>query len=211
VIKVLSLTVFFMTSSKADINEPLLFVGLGNPGDKYRSNRHNIGFMVVDQIADDYDFPGFRVKFEGLLSEGRINGRKVILLKPQTYMNESGRSVKAATKFYKIPVDHIFVFHDELDLDPGKLRVKHGGGNAGHNGLKSIQSHMGRPDFWRLRLGIGHPGDKKLVHGYVLKDFSKAEFSSWVPDLLSGLSSHAGLLVSGDSSAYMSKVAAAVA
>ncbi|MCB1562073.1 MAG: aminoacyl-tRNA hydrolase [Alphaproteobacteria bacterium] len=161
-----------------------LFVGLGNPGAKYAHNRHNIGFMVVDAIADGaVNFPSYRKKFEAEISEASVAGTKVLLMKPQTFMNESGRAVGAAAKFYKIPPERIVVFHDELDLKPGEVRVKKGGGNAGHNGLKSIQAHLGTPDFWRVRIGIGHPGDRNQVSNYVLSDFAKSE-QAWVDDVL---------------------------
>lgn len=186
----------------------ILIAGLGNPGDKFTNNRHNIGFMVIDVIASDYGFPSFRSKFQGALSEGRIDDRKVILLKPQTFMNNSGQSVKAAAKFYKIPAEQIIVFHDELDLVPGKIRVKHGGGSAGHKGLKSIKAHLGTADFVRVRLGIGHPGDKDRVHSYVLKDFPKAE-KDWLEPLIWALAKHSDLLVAGDENDFMSKVAMA--
>lgn len=183
-----------------------LLVGLGNPGDKYKGNRHNIGFMAVDTIAEEYAFPAFRSKFQGKISEGKIEGRKVALLKPQTMMNNSGQSVKAAAKFFKIPIDNVIVFHDELDLEPRKIRVKLGGGNAGHNGLRSIQAHLGTPDFVRVRLGIGHPGDKNKVHSYVLKDFPKADQKRLVL-LLDAIASHANLIVENDGPAFMSKIA----
>ncbi len=156
-------------------SDMVLFVGLGNPGDKYQGNRHNVGFWVIDEIASDHLFPAFKSKFQGEFSEGRIGKLKIGLLKPQTYMNESGRSVAAAAKFYKIPPERIIVFHDELDIQPAQLRTKMGGGNAGHNGLKSIQAHLGTADFIRVRIGIGHPGDKNKVSNYVLSDFAKAE------------------------------------
>jgi PTH1 family peptidyl-tRNA hydrolase len=184
-----------------------LIAGLGNPGDKYARNRHNIGFMIVDEIARAYNFPSFRVKYQGLLSEGTIDGTKVVLLKPQTYMNLSGQSVAAAAKFYKIPVNRIIALHDELDLAPGKMRVKTGGGNAGHNGLKSMQAHLNSPDFVRVRLGIGHPGDKDRVSGYVLSDFAKSE-ANWLNLLIEAVSDYAPLLLRGQESDFMSKVAA---
>ncbi len=152
-----------------------LLAGLGNPGEKYAGNRHNIGFMAVDAMAEEYGFPPFRSKFQGQVSEGRIGGSKVVLLKPQTYMNNSGQSVAAAAKFFKIPPERIVALHDELDINSATLKVKRGGGNAGHNGLKSIDSHLNTKDYWRIRLGVGHPGDKVRVHGYVLSDFSKTE------------------------------------
>ncbi|MAE50552.1 MAG: aminoacyl-tRNA hydrolase [Micavibrio sp.] len=182
-----------------------LIVGLGNPGDKYKHNRHNIGFMAMDVIADDYGFSPFRAKFQGQISEGRIGGQKVVLLKPETYMNNSGQSVAAAAKFFKIPPENIIIFHDELDLQPGKVRVRLGGGNAGHNGLKSIQAHLGTADTWRVRIGIGHPGDKSRVSGYVLSDFAKDD-QSWIERLLPALSKHIDLLLQGKDSDYMSKV-----
>ncbi len=183
-----------------------LIVGLGNPGPQYKGNRHNIGFMAVDIIADDYSFSPYRNKFQGLLSEGRIGGIKVAILKPETYMNNSGQSVAAAAKFFKIEPDHIIVFHDELDLGPGKLRVRLGGGNAGHNGLKSMQAHLGSPNFWRGRIGIGHPGDKNLVSNYVLSDFAKVD-GEWVERLLPAMSKHIELLFQSKEGDYMSKVA----
>ena len=182
-----------------------LIVGLGNPGDKYNYNRHNIGFMAMDVIADDYSFSPFRAKFQGQISEGRIGGQKVVLLKPETYMNNSGQSVAAAAKFFKIPPEKIIVFHDELDLQPGKVRVRLGGGNAGHNGLKSIQAHIGTAGTWRVRIGIGHPGDKSRVSGYVLSDFAKDD-QPWIEHIVPALSKHIDLLLQGKDSDYMSKV-----
>ncbi|MFP4097915.1 MAG: aminoacyl-tRNA hydrolase [Alphaproteobacteria bacterium] len=160
-----------------------LFVGLGNPGDKYAYNRHNIGFMVLDAIIDQNPdvYPDYRRKFQGYTSEGRIKTNKVILLKPLTYMNNSGNAVAQAVKFYKIAPENIIVFHDELDIAPGDVRVKCGGGNAGHNGLKSIQAHIGGADFWRVRIGIGRPAHKGQVSNYVLSDFSKTEVDILAP------------------------------
>jgi len=155
-----------------------LFAGLGNPGSKYAGNRHNIGFMAVDAIVRRHRLSPWRRRFQGAVSEGEIGGEKVLALLPETFMNESGRAVAEAARFYKIPIERIVVFHDELDLPPAKIRVKKGGGNAGHNGLRSITAQCGN-DYWRVRLGIGHPGDKSLVHGYVLNDFGKAE-QEWV-------------------------------
>lgn len=186
-------------------NPMYLLVGLGNPGEKYAKNRHNIGFMAIDEIARDYGFSPFRKKFQGLVSEGRIGSEKVALLKPETFMNNSGQSVKAAASFYKIEPDHVVVFHDELDLDPAKVRMRLGGGNAGHNGLKSIQAHLGTPDYKRVRIGIGHPGHKDQVSPYVLGDFAKAD-QGWIDDLLPALSKHLDLLVQSKDSDYMSKV-----
>lgn len=183
-----------------------LLVGLGNPGNKYAGNRHNIGFMAIDQIVDDHGFPSFQSKFEGLKAEKRVGSQKVILLKPTTYMNESGKSVKAAAKFFKIEPSRIVIFHDELDLAPGKIKVRQGGGNAGHNGLKSIQNHLGTPDFWRVRMGIGHPGDKNRVHAYVLSDFAKSE-QDWVVTLNNALSRHIPLLLDENMTDFASKVA----
>ena len=188
----------------------LLFVGLGNPGKNYAGNRHNIGFMAVDEIARAYNFPPFRARFQGHASEGAIGSERVILLKPTTYMNESGRSVGEAAKFYKIALKDIVVFHDELDLAPGKLRVKMGGGNAGHNGLRSITAHLGN-DYKRIRLGIGHPGDKALVHNHVLSDFAKAEQQGWVSALCDSIARNADILARGDDPGFQNKVHLAMA
>lgn len=177
-----------------------LLVGLGNPGKKYAKNRHNIGFMVADELCDD-----FKKKFNGLYGEAHLGSEKVGILKPQTYMNESGQSVGAAAKFYKIKPERIVVFHDELDLKPGEVRVKQGGGNAGHNGLKSIQAHLGTADFWRVRIGIGHPGDRDRVSDYVLSDFAKAE-QEWVEGVLEALSEHYSVLARSGIKEYESKV-----
>ncbi|MEM7188903.1 MAG: aminoacyl-tRNA hydrolase, partial [Pseudomonadota bacterium] len=149
----------------------ILVVGLGNPGSSYARQRHNIGFMALDQVADRGGFSAWRSKFQSEMSEGRLSGKRVVLLKPQTYMNESGRAVGEACRFLKIPPSDVIIVHDELDLAPGKCRVKMGGGHAGHNGLRSVHAHIGT-DYARVRLGIGHPGDKRLVSGYVLHDFS---------------------------------------
>lgn len=183
-----------------------LLVGLGNPGSKYENNRHNIGFMAVDAIAQEHGFPAFKKKFQGLSSEGTVGGEKVIILKPQTYMNNSGQSVGEAAKFYKITPDKIAVFHDELDLAAGKIRTKKGGGAAGHNGLRSMDSHLNSNDYWRVRMGIGHPGDKAMVHGHVLSDFSKND-SIWLKDLIESIARHAALLLQGKDNEFMSKVA----
>ncbi len=186
-----------------------LLVGLGNPGDRYEYNRHNIGFLAIDAIADTYGFPAYKKKFQGLIAEGSIGGEKVILLKPQTYMNNSGQSVGEVAKFYKIPLDRIAVFHDELDLAAAKIRTKKGGGNAGHNGLRSMDSHLNSNDYWRIRLGIGHPGDKERVHGHVLSDFSKNELI-WLKPLMEAIGDYATLFVQGKDNEFMSKVAQAV-
>lgn len=183
-----------------------MIVGLGNPGPEYARNRHNIGFMTADALAERWGFPAFRSKFRGQMSEGTLGGHKAILLKPQTFMNLSGESVAEAARFYKIPPTHIVVFHDELDLPPGKVRVKTGGGNAGHNGLKSIDAHLGTPDYVRVRLGIGHPGDRDRVHGHVLSDFSKSD-GAWLIALLESLAEHAPLLCDGRTSDFMTRVA----
>ncbi|RMH39087.1 MAG: aminoacyl-tRNA hydrolase [Alphaproteobacteria bacterium] len=178
-----------------------LLVGLGNPGPKYERNRHNVGFMAVDRIAAAHGFPPWRRKFQGLVTEGRLDGERVILLKPETYMNRSGQSVGEAARFFKLLPGDIIVFHDELDLAPGKVRVKTGGGHAGHNGLRSIQEHIG-PDFVRVRIGIGHPGDKSRVTGWVLGDFAKAD-GEWLEPLLDALARAAPALARGDTQAFM--------
>jgi PTH1 family peptidyl-tRNA hydrolase len=182
----------------------ILLVGLGNPGGHYLFNRHNIGFMAVDAIWHRHGFALWRSRFQGAAAEGRLGEVKSLLLKPQTYMNESGRSVAAAMRFYKIGTDAVIVFHDELDLAPGKLRTKTGGGVAGHKGLRSIADHVG-PDFRRVRLGIGHPGDKDLVHDYVLHDFAKAD-RDWLEPLLAAIAEHAPLIAAGRDSSFMNKV-----
>ncbi len=185
-----------------------LFVGLGNPGKDYADNRHNIGFMAVDAIARGWNFPAFRKKHQGLVSEGRIGEERVILLMPQTYMNESGRSVQEAARFHKIGLSDIFVFHDELDLAAGKLRIKTGGGNAGHNGLKSISAHVGN-DYHRIRFGIGHPGDKDRVHGHVLSDFSKADMR-WVEPMLEEVAKNADCILASQFSRLQNLVHTAI-
>jgi len=181
-----------------------LFVGLGNPGGKYAGNRHNIGFMAIDEIARRHRFAPWRSRFQGQVSEGQVGSERVLLLKPQTYMNESGQSVGEAMRFYKMALPDLSVFHDELDLAPAKLRLKVGGGNAGHNGLRSITAHCSN-DYRRVRLGIGHPGDKALVLSYVLGDFAKAEMP-WVEDLCTACSDHAALLAAGEDASFQNKV-----
>ena len=151
-----------------------IWVGLGNPGPKYVMHRHNVGFMAVDVIAEMYGFGSVQKRFQGWVQEGKIGNEKILLLKPATYMNESGRSVGEALRFYKLGIDALTVFHDELDLAPFKVKVKQGGGTAGHNGLRSIDKHLG-PEFRRVRIGIGHPGHKDRVHGYVLGNYAKSE------------------------------------
>lgn len=182
-----------------------LFVGLGNPGPQYAANRHNIGFMAVDRIAADHGFPPWRSRFQGSLSEGSLGGEKVILLKPGTFMNLSGQSVGEAMRFYKIAPPDIIVFHDELDLAPGKARFKSGGGHAGHNGLRSLHQHIG-DGYDRIRLGIGHPGHKDRVTAYVLSDFAKAD-AGWREDLLRGISDGAADLATGAPQRFMNAVA----
>jgi peptidyl-tRNA hydrolase, PTH1 family len=182
-----------------------LFVGLGNPGAKYARNRHNIGFMAMDRIADDHGFSPWRAKFQGQLSEGRLGREKVVLLKPETFMNLSGQAVGEAMRFYKLTPADVIVFHDELDLAPGKMRVKTGGGHAGHNGLRSIHAHIGEA-YGRVRLGIGHPGHKDRVAHYVLSDFAKAD-ADWLDDLLRGLSDGAPYLAEDDTAKFSNAVA----
>jgi PTH1 family peptidyl-tRNA hydrolase len=182
----------------------LLFVGLGNPGARHARNRHNIGFMAVEAVARRYAFAPFRARFQSRVSEGQIAGERIVLIEPQTFMNESGRAVGEAARFYKLELADIVVFHDELDLAPGKLRVKIGGGNAGHNGLRSITAHVGN-DYKRVRLGIGHPGHKARVHPYVLSDFARSE-EPWVEALCKATSDEISLLVKGDDSHFQSKV-----
>ncbi|MGI3903718.1 MAG: aminoacyl-tRNA hydrolase [Janthinobacterium lividum] len=182
----------------------LLLVGLGNPGGQYAGNRHNIGFMAIDAIARAHRASPLRARFQGLVAECTIEGEKIVLLKPTTFMNDSGLSVAAAARFFKIGLDDIAVLHDELDLAPSKLRVKTGGGNAGHNGLRSITAHLGN-DYRRLRLGIGHPGDKALVHGFVLSDFAKGE-RAWVETLCEAVADHVGLLAKRQDSSLQNKV-----
>ena len=182
----------------------ILIAGLGNPGSRYARNRHNIGFMAIERIAAEYRIGPFRSRFQGLVADGAIDGERVALLAPQTYMNESGRSVGEAMRFYKLDLSAVVVIHDELDLAPAKARIKVGGGNAGHNGLRSITAHVGN-DYKRLRLGIGHPGAKELVHPYVLGDFSKTEMS-WVEGLCDAVARAAGLLVKGEDAKFQNKV-----
>ena len=181
-----------------------LFVGLGNPGSKYAHNRHNIGFMAIDEIARRHGFAPWRRRFQGQTSEGTIDGEKVFLLRPETFMNESGRAVQEASNFFKLGVDDIIVFQDELELPPAKMRVKVGGGIAGHNGLRSISAHIGN-EYRRVRLGIGHPGVKELVHGYVLSDFAKDD-RPWVEALCAAIADNAGLLAGGKDSTFQNKV-----
>ena len=181
-----------------------LFVGLGNPGAKYAHNRHNIGFMAVDEIARRHGFAPWRRRFQGETTEGSLDGERVVMLRPTTFMNESGRAVQEAASFFKIAPGEVTVFQDELELPPAKVRVKVGGGIAGHNGLRSISAHIGN-DYRRVRLGIGHPGVKELVHGYVLSDFAKDE-RPWVQALCEAVAESAGLLTTDRDSTFQNKV-----
>lgn len=186
-----------------------LWVGLGNPGAKYAGNRHNIGFMALDRIVEDQGFGGWKRSFQGLISEGRLGDEKVLLLKPETFMNLSGQAVGEAMRFHKLLPGDVTVFHDELDLAPGKIKVKTGGGHAGHNGLRSIHAHIGEA-YHRVRLGIGHPGHKDAVAGYVLHDFGKAD-QAWLDDLLRGICDGASALAAGDAAKFLNAVALRVA
>ncbi|MBC7180602.1 MAG: aminoacyl-tRNA hydrolase [Roseovarius sp.] len=185
-----------------------LFVGLGNPGAKYERNRHNIGFMALDRIAEDHGFGPWRSKFQGMVSEGTLDGARTVLLKPMTFMNLSGQSVGEAVRFYKLTPADVTVFHDELDIAPGKLRCKTGGGHAGHNGLRSIHQHIGE-SYARVRLGIGHPGHKDRVAAYVLQDFAKSE-NDWLEDLLRGIGKGAHWLAVGKPDRFQNAVAQAM-
>lgn len=186
-------------------DDVILLVGLGNPGQKYERHRHNVGFMAADEIIRRYSFSGPQSKYKGELYQGDIQGQKTVILKPQTYMNESGQSVQAVAAFYKIKPENIIVFYDELDLPPGKVKIKQGGGAGGHNGIKSIDRHLGK-NYWRVRIGIGHPGDRERVTGYVLGNFSKQD-EKWLDQLLPIMSSEAYLLTQQDMAGYMNKIA----
>ena len=188
----------------------LLWVGLGNPEPGMVFNRHNIGFMALDVIAARHGLSAWRRRFRGLFAEGSVGGERMIALKPLTYMNLSGESVQAAVAFYKLSVSSVTVFHDEIDLAPGKVRVKQDGGSARHNGLRSIDRALGERDYWRVRLGVGHPGEKERVLGHVLGDFSRADREKWLEALLGAVAEEAPLLVAGRSEEFMSKVASAV-
>jgi len=181
-----------------------LFVGLGNPGPKHAQNRHNVGFMAIDRIAEDHGFGPWRSKFQGHVAEGRLGGKKVVLLKPETYMNLSGQAVGEAMRFYKVEPGDVTVFHDEIDLSPGKLRFKEGGGHAGHNGLRSLHAHIG-DGYNRVRVGVGHPGHKDAVPHYVLKDFAKAD-EAWLGEMLQGISDGAPHLADDDRGRFMNAV-----
>ena len=183
-----------------------LVAGLGNPGARYARNRHNIGFMAVEAIARRHGAAGFRNRFKGERAEVSIGGERVLLLKPQTFMNVSGESVGETARFFKLLLSDIIVIHDEIDLRPGKLRVKRGGGSAGHNGLRSIDALLG-PDYWRVRIGVGHPGIKELVQPYVLQNFTEDERTAWVEPLLAAIGETIPLLISGAPDAFMSEVA----
>jgi PTH1 family peptidyl-tRNA hydrolase len=187
------------------MSDALLIAGLGNPGDAYARHRHNVGFMVLDAIAAAHKFSPFRARYSGEVAEGVLNGRKALLLKPMTYMNESGRSVGAAARFLKIPLGDVIVFHDEVDLAPGKFRVKTGGGDAGHNGLRSITATLG-PDYRRVRIGVGHPGRPEAVPGFVLQNFSK-EDKIWLEPMIEAMAKSVLLLEKNDDAGFMNRVA----
>ncbi|WP_187429403.1 Peptidyl-tRNA hydrolase [Roseobacter fucihabitans] len=181
-----------------------LIVGLGNPGPKYAGHRHNIGFMALDRMAQDHGFGPWKGKHQGSISEGRFGSDRAVLLKPETFMNNSGQSVQAAMRFYKLDPSDVVVLHDEIDLAPGKVKHKIGGGHAGHNGLRSIHAHIG-PEYGRVRLGVGHPGHKDRVPSYVLHDFAKAD-EAWLDDVLRGVSDGAPWLAVGDGAKFMNAV-----
>jgi PTH1 family peptidyl-tRNA hydrolase len=182
----------------------LLFVGLGNPGPSHAGNRHNIGFMAVQAIARRHDISPWRRRFQGVAVEGNIAGERILLLLPGTYMNESGRAVAEAANFYRLVAGDIVVFHDEVELPPGKVRLKRGGGDAGHNGLRSISEHVGN-DYYRVRFGVGHPGDKNLMQRYVLQDFAKSEWP-WVEALCDIAADNVALLIAGKNSTFQNKI-----
>ena len=186
-----------------------LFVGLGNPGSRYAGNRHNIGFMAVDAIASRHGAAPWRRRFQGIATEVSLGPERALLLKPETFMNDSGRAVGEALRFYKVALGDVVVLHDELDLPPGRLRVKTGGGNAGHNGLRSITALCGN-EYRRVRIGIGHPGHKDLVHGYVLRDFDGSE-RGWVSDMVRAIAEDAPLLASGDDAGFQNRIRVATA
>lgn len=186
----------------------LLFAGLGNPGAKYANNRHNVGFMAADAIARRHDFSPWSKKFQGLIAEGTVGGEKTILIKPQTFMNLSGQAVGEAMRFYKLDPAALTVFYDEIELAAGKVRVKTGGGSAGHNGIRSLDQHIGK-DYRRVRIGVGHPGVKELVHGHVLGDFAKAD-REWLDVLLDAIADSAGLVAKGDDASFMNRITLAL-
>lgn len=185
-----------------------LLVGLGNPGSGYTNNRHNLGFMTADSIVARHNLGAWRTKFQGQLAQGQLAGDKVVVLKPSTFMNESGRSVSEAMSFYKLELDDVIVFYDEIELAPGKVRVKKGGGHAGHNGIRSLVAHSGEA-FWRVRMGVGHPGQKDRVSGYVLQDFAKAD-ETWVTALCEASADATPLLVNGEDNRFMNDVSQAM-
>ena len=182
-----------------------LLVGLGNPGREYANNRHNIGFMALDEIVRRHGFAPWKRRFQGHFADGRIGATRVLALKPATYMNESGRAVGEAARFFKLTPDRVIVIYDEIDLTPGKVRVKRGGGAGGHNGIRSIDAHLGK-DYWRVRLGVGHPGDKDRVRGHVLKDFAKTD-QAWLDKLLDAVCDELPRLIEDDAEGFMSRVA----
>jgi PTH1 family peptidyl-tRNA hydrolase len=184
----------------------IVLVGLGNPGSEYAGHRHNVGFMALDRIIARYGFGPPKARFKGVVCEGRIGTHKVLALKPATFMNRSGDAVAEAIRFYKLPPERVIVLYDEIDLAPGKLRVKKAGGAAGHNGIRSIDAAIG-PDFWRVRIGVGHPGTKELVMGFVLHNFSKAD-RDWLDPLLDGISAEIGPMIEGQAELFMTRVAA---
>ncbi|MER8368796.1 aminoacyl-tRNA hydrolase [Mesorhizobium sp. M1378] len=186
----------------------LVFAGLGNPGAKYANNRHNVGFMAADAIARRHSFSPWSKKFQGLIAEGTLAGEKVILIKPQIFMNLSGQAVGEALRFYKLGPSALTAFYDEIDLAAGKVRVKVGGGSGGHNGIRSLDQHVGK-DFRRVRIGVGHPGVKEMVHGHVLGDFAKAD-REWLEVLLDAIADDAGLLAKGDDNSFMNRVTLAL-
>ncbi|CAH2396720.1 aminoacyl-tRNA hydrolase [Mesorhizobium ventifaucium] len=186
----------------------LLFAGLGNPGAKYADNRHNVGFMAADAIARRHSFSPWSKKFQGLIAEGTLAGEKIILIKPQTFMNLSGQSVGEALRFYKLEASALTVFYDEIDLAAGKVRVKVGGGSGGHNGIRSLEQHVGK-GFRRVRIGVGHPGIKEMVHGHVLGDFAKSD-REWLDVLLDTIADDAELLAKGDDNSFMNRVTLAL-
>jgi peptidyl-tRNA hydrolase, PTH1 family len=201
--------VFISIPSKHDAENPMLVIaGLGNPGPRYAGNRHNIGFMAADEIARANGFSGWSKKFKGEIAEGEIGGERVLIIKPQTFMNLSGEAVGEALRFYKLSPADLTVIYDELDLAPAKARIKTGGGHGGHNGIKSIDAHVGK-EYRRVRLGIGHPGAKELVHNHVLGDFAKAD-RDWLEPFLAAIGDNADLLVKGDDAGFMNKLALAV-
>jgi peptidyl-tRNA hydrolase, PTH1 family len=194
-----------MSPARAMNDTPLLIAGLGNPGGQYARHRHNAGFIVADALHAHFSFKPWRAKFEGFLSEGKLAGRKTWLLKPMTYMNESGVSVGAAVRYFKLPLDALVVIHDEIDLAAQKLRVKTGGGDAGNNGLRSITATLG-PDYRRVRIGVGHPGEKTRVHGHVLGAFTKTELAWFLP-LVDAIVEAAPWLARDDDAGFMNKIA----